>query len=817
MPRQIDLFPRNLQLGHNPLNQLGMSIDQLEGFLAALPEEILKAFIKAVWQLLDEIDKLTGLNLVAFADAIKQLLNVTEDVLTALLEQIPVIGPILEALTGTTPSLEEGKALFAFIQFLRDILAVLGPIIGLGTGKPVIGALEHIPILGPLIEAITIELGGVVDGVPGMRTVLQDVQNTVNNMISLIEGVGGTVINDVVHLILKIQQIIDTILNALGTPGSNNSLAQLGSSIQSSLSGLQSAFVNAFDGGATALNAIIFHNDGGAQASFSPNLTAPLSVIVHNLDGGATGLHDLIFNNDGGAIVSQIATAGSGLISAIDGGAMSLASAVQNNITAAVSTAQQITSGVESSIHNAFGGFVAGLFNAFSGGGAASTATVAQANSAASGVYSTTATNNQNIGGMTGLNVTTLNQALQKSAAGRGGGNSGTNVTLNFSSYANQSTMSGIFTPFTAALSNAGTGGGPIPTTYTSGGGTLVSQASEMGITGGVAAWQSSTAEARDYELYPTTTTTDYQVVSLNLASVSTNMSDFALFGRSNSTGGTCVIGFVSAGGYHVEIGCFVGGTYTSLDSVNLSSNVPAGALCELVLGNESTSNPYALSFVINGTTVLSFSDTSHISQYGSSYRYAGMGMDQFIGPGLTYTQYTPPAVSQWGLADNAPPAVIGSGFRAFRSTTTNTGLGTTGTVTLGGGTYTYYGLAASSFDTVQWITGDLTFTSSTNTLTVSIAGWYMVEVGLGITASATSNIGAGLLHNGSLYEAGDINVYTAGTNGAIKASFVIYCTANDTLRPAMVYISSGLGYSGDANGVACYFAASLMNCGTLS
>ena len=444
------------------------------------------------------------------------------------------------------------------------------------------------------------------------------------------------------------------------------------------------------------------------------------------------------------------------------------------------------------------GSVLGGFFDAFTGASRCDCIGRAGYFRSGTGLYSTTAANNQNIGGMSGLSVASINHALQLSSVGSGS-SSGTFATVNFSSYANQSTLSGILTNAAAgSLSSTGTGNPLKPT-----GSSALSSVNDIGVTGGNAAWQAPTGNGFCIDYFPTATTTDYQVVSMALGSLGSYSGEVMLIGRSSSDVSTCVIGYLNQA--FAYLGCFVGGSWTLLDST--AHNQVAGALYELVCGNEPSSNIYEYQLLCNGTALISLTDSSHISQVGSSYRYAALGQANYVGTaytngGIAYapnTQVNPPAVSQWGIADNAPPAVIGSGFLTYRASTSGVTISNGGPFPLGSG----------CFDTVEWNTPDLTYNSSTNVITVGVTAWY--AVGVRLLPSNGANFLPVIYHNGSIPPGGMGGSY----NDA--AYFSVYCVAGDTLQSgysngpnaSILGSSSTLGTS--------YWSVTLSNAGTLS
>lgn len=732
MPRQIDLSRSKATVKNSPTNTIGQQQIQaiLQNGIDGIPALTLQFIEEGINNLLAMIDQVTGLDLLAFAHLIEDLLGVTTNLLTTLLDNIPLIGPIIQAITGTTVSGSEGAALSYFIQFIKDILEIIGGPTGLGTGNPIVGLLASNPMLIPLFEAIITALGGAGSALSTMESLLGGVASAVTDVADLISGVGGTVISDVTNLINKIQQLIDDLYNLVtGGSSTGNPLSSLVSTLQNGLAGLLPAVNNNGNGTWTALSGVT--NTGNGTFSYTPS-SNPIQSLVNNVDGTWS----------------------------------TVAGALQNAVTGAES--------VGSNLINSVAGVWGHLFGAVTGAPVPAAATPAQAFTALSGQAASTATNTQNIGGMTGLTVANLNQALQQSAVGTGGGSGGTNATVNFASLANAADLTG------AGFTQSASGLASIYGTRVTG----------IGINSGAASWLYTTGTASDLELYSTQTTTDYQVVSLNIGAVRNlfpgGQPMLGLVGRSNAAGDTCVLfDFQSE-----ELFAVVSGVRTPLAGVGITIN--HGDLWELVLGNSATSNLYQIQVIQNGTVVLTYSDVGHVTQVGSSYRYGGV-LEVGVKSGATY--YYPADVTAWGVADNAPPSVIGSMFRAYK-TTANSAV--TANV----------GVTGGIFDTVEWNTGDFSYNSSTGVLTANNSGTYLFS-GRTLSTGATT---MGVLKNGSAFALG---IYD-GTAVATHLSTPVYCSAGDTIQPYFLS-STNIGCGGVTDGSTSYWSFSLMNRGTLS
>lgn len=272
-----------------------------------------------------------------------------------------------------------------------------------------------------------------------------------------------------------------------------------------------------------------------------------------------------------------------------------------------------------------------------------------------------------------------------------------------------------------------------------------------------------------------------------------------ALVGRCNSARTSYILA-VNLFGTSWAIFCFVAGSYTTIGSAY--DTFTPGAAYSLVCGTGASANRNfqilkngtPITFTTGSTTLIESGTTS---QMGASYRYCGFGVD------------SPAKLSQWTFADNAPPAAVGSGFRAYRTTTTP--------VTLSAGDNL---LANNFFDTVATVTTDLTSAPATNNkVTVSVAGWYVVTVSLALNIGSGGSAGPALYKNGSVIRHGTINTSLTGTGYySATGTFVVYCAAGDYLQPG-VYCDAGSvsGTKGEATGTWTYWELAFSNRGTLS
>ena len=146
------------------------------------------------------------------------------------------------------------------------------------------------------------------------------------------------------------------------------------------------------------------------------------------------------------------------------------------------------------------------------------------------------------------------------------------------------------------------------------------------------------------------------------------------------------------------------------------------------------------------------------------------------------------------------------SGFTAYRTSTT----AVSGVV----GTNLF---PASFYPTTGQITSDYTYAPATNNkLTVANAGWYMVTIGVGLSAFGGNELHLLVYRNGTLVK----NAYavSASSVGEWQAflgscSFIVYCNAGDYLQPGY-YLNAAASsvFVGEATGLYSSWSVSLLN-----
>ncbi|AHJ86398.1 structural protein [Mycobacterium phage 40AC] len=168
----------------------------------------------------------------------------------------------------------------------------------------------------------------------------------------------------------------------------------------------------------------------------------------------------------------------------------------------------------------------------------------------------------------------------------------------------------------------------------------------------------------------------------------------------------------------------------------------------------------------------------------------------------------TPGTVAGASVTDNAPPAVVGSTMRVYRSTTSASSNKASG----------QSALAADTLDAVDYRSEDITWDSATQTATVQKAGTYA----MGLRLQTTSTLGFSEERYPFLFINGVMRVKMGSHRGISINGFGVpsapqeyvfggdgvqyYLAAGATVRPGL-YSDNSLGIVGDANASSSWFS----------
>lgn len=137
------------------------------------------------------------------------------------------------------------------------------------------------------------------------------------------------------------------------------------------------------------------------------------------------------------------------------------------------------------------------------------------------------------------------------------------------------------------------------------------------------------------------------------------------------------------------------------------------------------------------------------------------------------------------------PASVIGSGLDVRRVGTSTTTMSANAILT------------GSFYDTIDYVTSDITWDPTTSKATVSLAGWY------NITVSLYGGVQIVLYKNGTPYRVGPTMPYPGSSPAITQASFTVYLSAGNYVQVGTL---AGGGCTGEANGIYSYFSMALSN-----
>ncbi|AOQ28149.1 minor tail protein [Mycobacterium phage DudeLittle] len=326
---------------------------------------------------------------------------------------------------------------------------------------------------------------------------------------------------------------------------------------------------------------------------------------------------------------------------------------------------------------------------------------------------------------------------------------------------------------------------------------------STLGINNGHAVWNTvNNGYRRATMIYPTPTLTPFQIVRGTMASPPSRGTNVRIWSiaRANAAGtdyvfarGYCT-GFLS---YRGDIGCVKNGIeYVWASNIPLTWSLDLRVICGV--GNDPRRHQ-----VLSGNTVVVdiMEPAGAQSVYDDNHCYWGAVSE-------TDGNKTPGTVAGASVADNAPPTIVGTTFRASRRQTSD--------VTIGSGGQK---VPNNFYETVDYVSEDLTYTPSTNCrLTATKQGTYLVEYRAFHGKYATGTGGMALLYkNGVPLSRGAwaSNIFSVGfgtppaTNiDATHGSFLVPLNPGDYIEPGFDFTSrmSNTGDSKLSDGSVSYF-----------
>ncbi|QZD98212.1 minor tail protein [Mycobacterium phage Dignity] len=325
---------------------------------------------------------------------------------------------------------------------------------------------------------------------------------------------------------------------------------------------------------------------------------------------------------------------------------------------------------------------------------------------------------------------------------------------------------------------------------------------STLAISNGNAVWNTvNNGYRRATMIFPTPTLTSQQIVRGTLASPPSQGTNVRIWSiaRANAAGtdfvfarGYCT-GFLT---YRGDIGCVVNG----VEKV-WASNIPLTWSLDMRVICGVGTNPRRHQVLSGNTIVLDIIEPAGAqSVIDANHCYWGAISE-------TDGQKTPGSVAGASVADNAPPAVIGTTFRASRRVTADVTIAANGAK-----------VPNNFYETVDYQSDDLTYAPGTNCrLTATKQGTYQVQYRAFHGPYASNNGGMALLYkNGVPYARGpwaccEVNVgfgVMSTKEDATFASFLVPLNPGDYIEPGFDFTSS-MSDTGDSklsDGSQSYF-----------
>lgn len=332
----------------------------------------------------------------------------------------------------------------------------------------------------------------------------------------------------------------------------------------------------------------------------------------------------------------------------------------------------------------------------------------------------------------------------------------------------------------------------------------------KMGTNGSDAYWVNGattpTGATIETDYWKTPTNGDYQLVTL-IQGVPNGFGEIRMYARMDSTRLNYIMVIQTPSS--IQLFKVIGGVATQMGSTYSRNGVGNGTwntgdTVQLISGVGT--NPRQHQVKRNNQVIIDSTTSDTTSVVGSSNRFAGFGMSVSA---LSGNIYQPGKVAAWSVSDNTPPNYVGSGFRAYKSTGTNS-------ITANN----FNLLPASFYSTEEYRTADMTYLASANNkLTVSVEGWYHVSINIGLSINTqVVDMAAALYKNGSVIKKGG-SFWGLSAFGVVRGpasvngNFIVYLIAGDYIQPGY-WQTTAYGASGtmSADLYSTYFEVSLIN-----
>lgn len=360
---------------------------------------------------------------------------------------------------------------------------------------------------------------------------------------------------------------------------------------------------------------------------------------------------------------------------------------------------------------------------------------------------------------------------------------SGEAQAVDFSAFSDGSLPSGTFTVNASVWTGSPSGSG------------------YFGVRSGRAAYITSGLDnRRSIAVHNTPTKTSWQrvgvVLATAIASYGSTSAAVYLGGRTNSTGTVGVFARLTASNIQI-----VDGSGNVLATASPGAAFPGTYWFDVGVGAaQNRVRVWWESFCLLDQTFGSLPD-------GGLRTAVGVEARTYTRPQGTFTAL-PGEIASFAFYDSKPADVLGSIFRAGRSSTTAQSVGNT----------TVYGdlLPGGFFSGPDQLSSDLTWDSATNKLTVSVSGPYLVVVALKRDGEdPTESHAAAIFKNGAVNAVGTrqmglSSIVSSGTRSQSIVSVPVYLEKNDYIQPGYI-ASGGVSLIGSAGGIETYMAVAFL------
>lgn len=299
-------------------------------------------------------------------------------------------------------------------------------------------------------------------------------------------------------------------------------------------------------------------------------------------------------------------------------------------------------------------------------------------------------------------------------------------------------------------------------------------------------------------ELYTDTPTLgDEQLVSTVYATKPAGSANNILICRSNADGSTMVYAAVNASGA-ISLYNVVSGTATRL-ALATPGPFATGATYSISAGFDGDTPVFEV--IISGVGRLIFNDDALVTNSGADYRYCGFGLRQTVG--------APSQVASFGFVDDGPAPLIGDLFYAHAVGETPTSFANNPACVIAPPNF-YSGVVAQ--------TSNYAYDPSTNKLTVTVPGVYLVKVSAEWSPGASSSygmFGVGVVKNDIVYDF-DETYSPAGMPFSLTTSglFLMDMLKGDWIQPCLITYSNAPNEDVVIVGVNSRFFCALFNTG---